>query len=97
MKDLYNLLDSYFKNDKDIKIIYHEDDIFQKIDFIIDERYNFRNLLIYIRNEMIYIDDINEDEEINLFSINSILYEFDNIKINLLILHFIKDFIDIIE
>ena len=34
MKDLYNLLNSYYKNDKDIKIIYHEDDIFQKIDFM---------------------------------------------------------------
>lgn len=97
MKELYNLLEKYFKNDKDIKIIYHEDDILQRIDFIIDERYNFRNLLIYIRNEMIYIDDINEDEEYNLFSINSILYEFDEIKIDLLILQFIRDFIDIIE
>lgn len=97
MKELYNLLEKYFKNDKDIKIIYYKDDILQRIDFIINERYNFRNLLIYIRNEMIYIDDINEDENINLFSINSILYEFDEIKIDLLILQFIRDFIDIIE
>lgn len=95
MKDLYNLLDSYFEKDKDIKIILNENE--NRIDFIINERYNFRNLLIYIRNEMIYIDDINEDEEYNLFSINSILYEFDEIKIDLLILQFIRDFIDIIE
>lgn len=111
MKDLYNLLDSYFKKDNDIEISYFENEKNKSLSEIlieINEKRNIRELRIFNRNEFIYINDfsyendINDnsdlsDYEIELFRINSILYELNNNKLNLLILNFIQDFIDIIE
>lgn len=98
LKDLYNLLDYYysdFKKDNDIKLLYQENDIFIKI----DEKYSYRILRIHIKNESIYIDDLSDDnEKIELFRLNYILYELDNDnRFNQLILDFIEKFIDIIE
>lgn len=95
MKELKELLEKYFKNDKDIKILSDEDN--KRIDFIINEKYNFKDLLIYYRNEMIYIDELNEENQIELFSLNYLLFEYDEMRMNLLIIQFIKNYIDIIE
>lgn len=104
MKDLYNLLESYFKNDKEIDIFYNEKE--NMIIFNQNNQSDIFNLYIFIRDEYLIIDDFDledyneeneEYERIELFRINSILYELNNNKLNLLILNFIQDFIDIIE
>ena len=74
----------------------------EKIDFFYDEsdnsihiklidRYYYREMIIYQRNEMIYIDSIEDYQRLNIFSINSILLDelFEN---NDIILKFIKDY-----
>ena len=97
MKRLYDLLNDYFSNDKDIEISFENNEIMIEI----NEKYYYRKLRIFNENEYIYINDFsfdNEDnKELELFRINSILYELDDNKLNLLILNFIQNFIDIIE
>lgn len=98
MKELSNLLKSYFNNDNDIEISYINNEILIEI----NEKRNLRELRIFYHNEFIYINDFsyeneNNHNEVELFRINSILYELNNNKLNLLILNFIQDFIDIIE
>ena len=74
----------------------------EKIDFFYDEsdnsihiklidRYYYREMIIYQRNEMIYIDSIEDYQRLNIFSINSILLDelFEN---NDIILKFIRDY-----
>ena len=89
MKELFNLLDSYFKNDNDIEISYFENEKNKSLSEIlieINEKRNIRELRIFNRNEFIYINDFSYENEINdnsdlkdyeieLFRINSILYE----------------------
>ncbi len=97
MKILKELLEKSFQNDKDIKISLKEDD--KKIEFEINEKFYSRYIEIYIHNEFIIIQDNQylEDEIIELLRINHILFEFDEMRMNLLILQFLKNFIDIIE
>lgn len=98
LKELYNLLNSYysdFKKDNDIKLLYQEDDIYIKI----DEKYSYRILRIHIYNNSILIDDLSDDNErIEIFRLNYILYQLDNDnRFNQLILDFIEKMIDILE
>lgn len=98
MKELSNLLKSYFNNDNDIEISYINNEILIEI----NEKRNIRELRIFYHNEFIYINDFSYEDENNqdeneLFRINYLLYEYNENKMNLLILNMIQDFIDIIE
>lgn len=98
MKRLYDLLNDYFSNDKDIEISFENNEIMIEI----NEKYYYRELRIFNENEFIYIKDFlysEEEDEIELLKINKSIYDYlnqDN-KMNLFILRYIQDFIDIIE
>lgn len=108
LKNLSDLLIEYFKNDNSIEIEYINHN--NRIQIDINERYyhrelniihshSFNNELFISINEFIY-DEKSEDEElkdIEIFNINSILYELNENKFNLIIIYFIQSYLDIIE
>lgn len=102
LENLSNLLKSYFEKDNYINIEYIDNNNMIKIE--INERYYKRELNIihshqFNNNLMISILEIDneENEEIELFKINSIIYELNEIRMNLSILEFIQSYLDIIE
>lgn len=98
MKNLYELLKSYFINDNDIEISLENEE--KEILFSINEKRYYRELRIFNKNESIIINDFDfseNEEEIELLKINNILFEYNEEKMNLYILNYLILFIDIIE
>jgi hypothetical protein len=92
------LSDSYI-SDKDIDIIF--DNEYNEIMIEINEKYHYRELRLFLKNENLYINDFSFDnddnKEIELFKINYSIYLNQLNKLYLMILNYIRDFIDIIE
>ena len=93
------LSDSYI-SDKDIEIIFDNEN--NEIMIEINEKYYYRDLRIFLENKYLYIKDFlyeEDNEEIELFKINYSIYLYQNQlnKLYLMILNYIRDFIDIIE
>lgn len=107
MKRLYDYLEKYFSekeiknnfNKKFLELSYQENN--NSIHLYINEEYHISDIKIQSRNEYIYIYEL-DDEELNdyidIFKINSIIYDYDDKSENLLnerILFFLKDIINI--
>lgn len=107
MRRLYDYLEKYFSekeiknnfNKKFLELSYQENN--NSIHIYINEEYHISDIKIQSRNEYIYIYEL-DDEELNdyidIFKINSIIYDYDDKSENLLnerILSFLKDIINI--
>ena len=89
---LIKLSEKYdFDLEKSEKINFFYDESDNSIHIRLIDRYYYREMIIYQRNEMIYIDSIEDYQRLNIFSINSILLDelFEN---NDIILKFIEDY-----
>ena len=89
---LIKLSEKYdFDLEKSEKIDFFYKDSDDSIHIKLIDRYYYREMIIYQRNEMIYIDSIEDYQRLNIFSINSILLDelFEN---NDIILKFIEDY-----
>lgn len=91
MKELFEELFDLMKDSDFIRLEMNLSENKIKI-YIIDDEFN-EELIIYLRNEMIYIEKLENSEYIELFSINSIILDelFEN---NQIIIDFIRYFIN---